>query len=61
MLPDPLADVIEGRDVTGPVFSGKVYTSKEDSLEALSRAAVRIGRKAAGLPPLVEAPTMVTT
>jgi uncharacterized protein (TIGR02996 family) len=61
MLPDPLADEIEGRDVTRPMFAGKVYTSKEEALEALSRAAVRIGRKTAGLPPLVEATTMVTT
>jgi hypothetical protein len=60
-LPDQMADEIEGRDVTGPVFTGKVYTSKEDAPKALSRAAVRIGRKAAGLLPLVETPTMVTT
>jgi uncharacterized protein (TIGR02996 family) len=61
MLPDQMTDEIEGREVTGPVFTGKVYTSKEDAIEALSRAAVRIGRKAAGLPPLVAAPMTVTT
>jgi uncharacterized protein (TIGR02996 family) len=48
-LPDPFADIIEGPDATGPVFTGKVYSKKEDAIEALSRAAVEIGRRAAGL------------
>jgi uncharacterized protein (TIGR02996 family) len=48
-LPDPFADIIEGPDATGPVFTGKNYSTKEGAIEALSRAAVEIGRKAAGL------------
>jgi uncharacterized protein (TIGR02996 family) len=60
MLPDPLAGVIEGRHAVGPVFSGKVYATKDDAIEALSRAAVRIGRTEAGLPPFVEPPATVS-
>ena len=59
MLPDPLADEIEGRDVTGPVFTGKVYGSKQEAVEELSGAAVRVGREAAGLGPLVGMPVVI--
>jgi hypothetical protein len=60
-LPALLASAIEGQDAAGPVFLGKVYRSPKDADEALSRAAVRVGREAAGLPPLAETPTTVTT
>jgi hypothetical protein len=61
MLPEPLMDEIEGRDADGPVFTGKVYATHDNAVEALSRAAVRVGREAAGLPPLVAAPVTVET
>ena len=59
MPPDPLTDEIEGQDGAGAMFKGKVYVTKDEALEALSRAAVRIGRAAAGLGPLVNPPVVV--
>jgi hypothetical protein len=41
-----LEDAVEGRDATGPAFTGK---------------AVRVGRDAAGLPPLPASPTVIET
>jgi uncharacterized protein (TIGR02996 family) len=61
MLPDLLADAVEGKDATGFVFTGKVYATKDGAIEELSRAAVRVGREAAGLPLLAGTPTTVTT
>jgi hypothetical protein len=55
-----LADAVEGRDATGPAFTGKVYATKDEAIEELSRAAVRVGREAAGLPPLVNTSTNIT-
>jgi uncharacterized protein (TIGR02996 family) len=59
-LPDLLADAVEGQDVTGFVFTGKVYATKDAAIEELSRAAIRVGREAAGLPPLVGASITIT-
>jgi hypothetical protein len=59
LLPDPLAGEVECRDVAGPVFTGKVYATREDAVEALSWAAVRVGREAARLPPLADTPMMI--
>jgi hypothetical protein len=45
-----LADAVEGRDTTGPpFFTGKVYGTKYEAIDELSRAAVRVGQKAVGL------------
>ncbi len=61
LLPDPLAGELEGPEVTGDVFKGRKYGSHAAAVEALSQAAVRIGREAAGLSPLVTAPTTIIT
>jgi uncharacterized protein (TIGR02996 family) len=58
-LPDTFADAVEGRDAAGPVFTGKVYGSKQEAVEELSGAAVRVGREAAGLGPLVGMPVVI--
>jgi uncharacterized protein (TIGR02996 family) len=58
-LPDVLADAVKGLDTAGPVFTGKVYGSKEEAVEELSHAAVRVGRDAAGLRPLVGMPVVI--
>jgi uncharacterized protein (TIGR02996 family) len=60
VLPDLLANAVEGQDATGFVFTGKVYATKDAALEELSRTAVRVGREAAGLPPLVGMWTTIT-
>jgi hypothetical protein len=60
-IPDLLADAIEGRDATGPAFTGKVYATKDEAIEELSRAAVRVGRETAGLPPLPAISTVINS
>src|SRR5262245_12048172 len=61
MLPFPLADLIGDQAAVESAFTGKVYATKDDAVESLSRAAVRVGREEAGLPPLADVPTVVTT
>jgi uncharacterized protein (TIGR02996 family) len=58
-LPDLLADAVEGWDATGPAFTGKVYATKDEAIEDLSRATVRVGREAAGLQPLAGLSTTI--
>jgi hypothetical protein len=60
-LPDLLADAVEGQEATGPAFTGKVYSTKDEAIEELSRAAVRVGREAAGLSPLPATSTVIET
>jgi uncharacterized protein (TIGR02996 family) len=60
MVPEPLADALDGPDSTDPAtFTGKVYSRKSEAVEALSRAAVSIGRVAAGLSRLPGKATLV--
>ncbi len=59
MIPVELAAEIEGPDARHPIFTGKIYGTKDEALTALSDAAVRIGRAAVGLPPLVGQPVTV--
>jgi uncharacterized protein (TIGR02996 family) len=51
-LPRELYDALDGRPLLDDRASRKEYPTREAALAALSRAAVLIGRKAAGLPPL---------
>jgi hypothetical protein len=61
MLDDPLASEVEGLDAVGvPMFKGKVYLSVEDAIDALSRAAVSVGRAVAGLSQLSNSVTIIT-